>query len=311
MPDSHPTISIVIPAFRAGETFAAVLDALKAQSLNADEIVIADSESDDGTRECAERHGCRVMTIKRSDFDHGRTRNLAIRSTNSDIIVLMTQDALPADENMLEELIKPLADRDIALAYGRQMPRAKAGRLERFAREYNYPAHPLLKDKRDIERMGMKAFFCSNSCSAMRRETFERMGGFAEGVIVNEDMLFAARAIMDGMGIYYAADARVYHSHSFTLWPMWKRYFRIGQFFADNEWLTTFGGPSAYAGNVLRSGMATFRHEKDPGSMVMLLAETAFKAGALKTGFCCRKYLAPKASDKRSECPEYALKKTP
>jgi rhamnosyltransferase len=192
---------------------------------------------------------------------------------------------VPADEHMIEELIMPMqADPDIAACYGRQLPRPAAGPLERFARKFNYPAESQLKTKDDIEKLGLKTFFCSNSCAAYQRSIFERLGGFKDSVGTNEDMLFAAIATTAGYGLYYAADAKVFHSHNYSVIEKIKRYFAIGRFFADNDWILKSAGLKNYGGTMLKAGIKTFWAQQTPQYIPALLAEFVIKACACTIG---------------------------
>ena len=187
---------------------------------------------------------------------------------------------------MIDELIRPLQDdSNIALCYGRQLPRPGAGPLERLIREFSYPAESILKTKKDIDALGIKTFFCSNSCSAIRRSVFSKLGGFKDNVIVNEDMLFAAKAILQGYAVYYSAAAKVYHSHSYSLAQTFKRYFSIGRFFADNKWLLERAGLKRYGGEMLKYGAKTFWKERMPHYAALLLVELIAKAIACKFGW--------------------------
>jgi rhamnosyltransferase len=286
MPDEgHQSVAVVIPTLDAGEAFPALLEALERQSVKPVEVVVADSQSTDHTCDTAREHGCRIITVKRNEFDHGGTRNLAARSTKADIVLFLTQDAIPTDEQMIENIIRPLEDEDIAIAYGRQLPRVGAGPLESFAREFNYPAASIVKDTASIASMGMKAFFCSDSCSAVRRSVFEELGGFPEQVVVNEDMLYAARALLEGKKVCYAAEARVYHSHPLTPGALWRRYYRTGRFFAQNRWLNKLAGLRGYGGGLLKAGMVRFWRERAFLAMAGLLAETVAKWLAFRAGW--------------------------
>jgi rhamnosyltransferase len=277
--------SVIIPTFNAGAKLNKVLDALDTQTLKAEEILIVDSNSNDTTK-IAQNHSCKVIKINKQDFDHGTTRNFGVAQTNSEFVVFLTQDAIPANEYMIAELIKPMwMNPNIALCYGRQIARANARPLERFFREFNYPPQAILKTKHDISVLGLKTFYCSNCCSAIRRSIFNKLGGFKNNVIVNEDMLFAAKAIMAGYDVYYTPEAQVYHSHSYSLPQIYKRYFKIGRFFADNKWLLRYGGIKHYGGNIVKSGIATFWKEKKPHCIVALLAELAVKTIAYKLGW--------------------------
>jgi rhamnosyltransferase len=222
-------ISIFIPTLNAESSLHGLLTQLKKQPVPC-EIVVVDSSSSDNTIKIAQSVGVRTVIIKRNNFDHGGTRNLALTHAKGDIFVFLTQDALPEDIHFLENLIKPLEQHDIAAAYGRQVPKADAMPTERFARLFNYPDTPLVKGKGDISSLGIRAFFFSNVCSAIRRKEFEELGGFTEGVIMNEDMLMAGRLILSGYRIAYVPDARIIHSHDYSWIHQFKRYFDIGVF---------------------------------------------------------------------------------
>lgn len=278
--------SIIIPTYNASHLLGKLLESLAEQITQPDEVIVIDSSSADNTIEIANDRNCKVITIKRSDFDHGTTRNLAVSNIQSEFVVFLTQDAIPADEFMIEELIKPLqADSNIAICYGRQLPRPDAGPLERFARQFNYPPQSALKTKNDIKDLGLKTFFCSNSCSAIRCSIFKELGGFKNNVIVNEDMLFAAKAILRGYSVYYSEAAKVYHSHSYSLGQKLKRYFNIGRFFADNKEILKNADLKSYSGDMLKDGVKTFWKKRIPHYIYVLLTEFIVKAGACKLGW--------------------------
>lgn len=279
-------LSIIIPTYNASEYLSALLDRLESQTVKDFELIVIDSSSSDNTVEIAASYNCRVITINRADFDHGTTRNFGVAQTDSEFVVFLTQDAIPADENMIAELIKPMqTDPSIAICYGRQLPKPNAGPLERFWREFNYPPHSVLKTEKDIPILGLRAFFCSNCCSAIRRSTFDKLGGFKNNVIVNEDMLFAAKATLQGYSVYYSAAAKVYHSHSYSLPQTFKRYFNIGRFFADNKWILKYAGLKRYSADTLKAGVKAFWKKRMPHYIGVLLTEFIVKAIACKLGW--------------------------
>ena len=311
MHSTGQTVTVVIPTLNAGDRFSSVLGGLRGQTRRPDEIVVVDSGSTDETRTVAAGYGCHVLEISRCRFDHGGTRNMGLRSISGDVVVFMTQDAVPADERMIAELIRPLDEANVAIVYGRQLPRCGAGRLERFAREYHYPAASLMKDRQTIAGLGLRAFFCSNSCSAVRRSTFEELGGFREGVYVNEDMLFAATAMKAGKSVFYAAEAKVHHSHPFSLVWAWRRYFRTGRFLAANRQVLGNAGVGRYGGGFVRDGIAVLWSERAFLALVGLLLETAFKGIAVKTGWYYERLLVRRRpSDQGSQRPQHTLKQT-
>lgn len=184
---------------------------------------------------------------------------------------------------MLAELIPPMqTDPSIAICYGRQLPKLDANPLERFAREFSYPVESILKTASDIKTLGIRTFFCSNSCSAIRRAIFEEIGGFVDSVNTNEDMLFAARAIRAGYGVYYCAQAQVYHSHNFSFSDVFKRYLRIGIFFArfDSE-LASVAGEGT---KMFKTGIKRFWQQRRFYWLSVFIAQTVVKVLACYSG---------------------------
>jgi rhamnosyltransferase len=280
------SLTIIIPTCNAGQRFAELLDSLQKQYPGAEQIIVADSESTDNTAELAKSRNCRVITIDRPGFDHGTARNLIMSEVTSEFAIFLTQDVIPVDKNMIAELIRPMqTDPNIAICYGRQLPGLDTRPLERFARNFNYPEGSMLKTRNDIKTLGLKTFFCSNSCSAIRCSVFKKLGGFKNDVIVNEDMLFAAQAILQGYSVYYSAAAKVYHIHSYSLLKILSRYFNIGRFFADNRWILKHTSLNSYSGNMLKAGIKTFWKQKMLHYIPALLFEFTIKAAACKIGW--------------------------
>ena len=91
-----------------------------------------------------------------------------------------------------------------------------------------------VKTAADLERLGVKTFFCSNVCAAYRRDIYNELGGFIRHTIFNEDMIYAAGAVKAGYGIAYEAQARVFHSHNYTNMQQLRRNFDLGVSQADH-----------------------------------------------------------------------------
>ncbi len=234
-------VNVVIPTLNAEAYLEALLTRLEEQTVPCD-ILVIDSSSTDASLSIAESHNVRTISIEAGDFNHGATRNLAVRESSGEVIVFLTQDALPEDDRCIESLVRPLEDPEIAACYGRQVPRDDANPTERFARGFNYPETSLLKSRESVSELGIKTFFFSNACSAIRRREFERVGGFPEDVVMFEDMLIAARLLEKGHKILYTPEARVVHSHNLSLRQQFKRYFDAGASFKNHPWFLDLSG---------------------------------------------------------------------
>ena len=171
-------------------------------------------------------------------FDHGGTRQRAIDAyPQADVYIFLTQDAIPADESALTNIIRVFDDPQIGMAYGRQLPHKGATVMEAHARLFNYPPQTQIRGLADADTYGIKTISCSNSFAAYRRSAFEGVGGFPRGTIMGEDVIVAGRLLLDGWKMAYVGDACVYHSHAYSLREEFERYFDIGVFHNDNRWI--------------------------------------------------------------------------
>jgi rhamnosyltransferase len=229
-----PRVGIILPTLQAGRSLENLLRALGSQSLPPHVIVVIDSSSADETVAIARGAGAVVEVIPRLDFDHGATRNRgAVLAGDVDILVFMAQDALPVDDDFLVRLVQPLVAGNAAAAFARQLPNAQASPAEVFARTNNYPESPQRRTAADIPRLGVRAFFFSDVASAVTRRAFEGVGRFPERTIMNEDMILCSRLLAHGEAVIYAAEARVFHSHDYSIGQQFRRAFDIGVFFHD------------------------------------------------------------------------------
>ncbi len=224
-------ISVIIPTLNAEHEIDGLLIALEHQSIQPVEILIVDSASEDKTIELVRQHKrVRLLEIDRQAFNHGTTRDMALRKSSGDFVCFLTQDAVPVSGDYLKRLVAPMVeDPSIALVSGRQLPKADARRFEQLVREFNYPDTPSVRSKGDLKKFGIKTFFASDTCSAYRRTAYLECGGF-DHVNTNEDMLMAAKFIASGMKVAYEPRAEVYHSHNLTPSQQFARNRAVGFF---------------------------------------------------------------------------------
>lgn len=223
------SVDVIIPTFQPDAEFAKLLRSLALQVIPADNIFIINTEKK-YWNESWEREfpNLKVTHIKKSEFDHGAVRHMAAEQSKADIVVFMTQDAVPEDENTISELIRPLVDGKAEMSYCRQIPKKGADLIEKYTRAFNYPPESRIKTKADLPKLGVKTFFCTNVCSAYLKKVYDGLGGFPHPVILNEDNILAGRAVEAGFRISYTAEARVLHSHNYSGIKQFHRNFDIG-----------------------------------------------------------------------------------
>lgn len=251
-------VSILIPTYNAASSLSALLEGLSRQRLPLFEIIVVDSSSTDSTLSIAKSYGVQTHVIPKHQFDHGGTRTFMGRLAKGDVLVYVTQDALPVDDTALPVLVsKMLANEQIGAAFGRQIPHRNATPFARHLREFNYPTQSHTRTIRDRERYGMKTIFCSNSFAAYRRKALEHVGWFKEGLLMGEDMYACAKMVKQGYHIAYVAEACVYHSHNYSWQQEFKRYFDLGAFLKKEQWiLEEFGKAEGEGLRFIRSELS-------------------------------------------------------
>lgn len=226
----NKTVDVIIPAYHPGKEFATLIKRLEKQSVPIHRIIVMNTEESMWNKEWEKLSDVmEIHHLAKSEFDHGGTRAQAAELSDADVMIFMTQDAMPADRELLAELLKALEqDENIAAAYARQLPNAECSFVERYTRAFNYPDRSVVKTKEDMDQYGVKTFFCSNVCAAYKKDIYQKQGGFVRRTIFNEDMIYAGGLIQAGYGIAYAAEAKVIHSHNYNCMQQFHRNFDLG-----------------------------------------------------------------------------------
>lgn len=214
--------SIIILTKNAGEGFATLLRSLRSQKFDGSyEVLIIDSGSTDDTLAVARSFPTKITRIKPEEFHHGKTRNLGAELASGRILVYITQDALPLNDNWLQKLTEDLQELQVAMVVGRQIPWQTTKPPEKFFYSYYFPEHKIqvVRGASDYYRDNM---FISNVNSAIKREVCRKFK-FSENIILAEDKEFAKRLLLAGWKVVYRPDAVVYHAHDFNLRFVWRR----------------------------------------------------------------------------------------
>ena len=276
---------LCIPIRNAANHAARLLEALSDQSFSDCECLVIDSASTDGSPDLFRAAGCRVQTIPLAEFSHGATRQLAVElCPDAEIIVFMTQDAVLADRTALQKLVDVFENPLIGAAFGRQLPALDATAIAAHARLFNYPTVSYERDKSDVPCYGIKTAFLSNSFAAYRRTALLDVGGFPRNVILSEDTLVAARMLLSGWKLAYCAEAACYHSHNYSVWQEFKRYFDIGVLHGREKWYCQALGAAEGEGiRFVRSEIDYLWHNA-PLLIPVALLRTVLKLGGYRLG---------------------------
>ena len=247
-------------------------------------VLVVNSSSNDGTVELAQELGAETLVIPRREFNHGATRERARKYLGTDIVVMVTPDAYATDLHFLEKLVAPLIRGEADVAYARQLPHAGADFFESFPRAYNYPQQSHIRSLDDAPKYGVYTFFCSNSCAAYRNAALDQAGGFLP-VLTNEDYFAVARILKNGGKIAYVAEAEICHSHRYSLWQEFTRYFDTGYVRAENPWVTEIVGQAEGRGLGFAKALLSELAKTKPWLVPYAILQTGCKWLGYRIGF--------------------------
>lgn len=224
-------VSIVMPTFNGDEYLDEVLHMVTNQKVDFEfEIVVVDSGSSDRTLEILDKYEINYHSIDKKTFNHGLTRNLAISKSKGEIIVMLTQDAIPSDENWLANILKPYDDEDVVGVYVKQIPRDDCNIIiEKRINSWIIGENQGITNSIDCfeqydkftpyEKYRLTNF--DDVCSSLRRSFWEKNP--YKKMDFAEDLRFGVDAILAGKKIVYTPDSAVIHSHNRPLRYEYKR----------------------------------------------------------------------------------------
>lgn len=278
-------VDVLIPVYRPDGKLTELLKRLKMQNYPIHRVILMNTEEKHFP---AELTGIwdrvEVYHLAKEEFDHGGTRDRGVRMSTADLVVCMTQDAMPADETLIEELVEPFDDPKVWAAYARQLPNEECREVEKYTRSFNYPEQSMVKTKEDLDRLGIKTFFCSNVCAAWRREKYLELGGFVKHTIFNEDMILAGTMIKQGGKIAYCAKAKVIHSHNYSAFQQFHRNFDLAV--SQTMYPEVFGGIRSESEGIklVKKSLSYCIKIGKPWLMIQVVTQSAGKLLGYKMG---------------------------
>ena len=246
-PSNKYKASIVIPTYNGGSLLRTVLES-QATDTRDFQCLIIDSGSQDETLNICEEFmnhitSFAVYKIPKSEFQHGYTRNLGVDLSSAEFIAFITQDAIPANEKWLYNLVNSLdSTPNAAGAFGRHIAHDDADSFTKeelknhFKGFDKFPVsmslatdkQKIISDSQDWRKI---LHFYSDNNSCLRKSVWEELP--LPCVPYGEDQLWADMIVRHGYEKLYVKDAVVKHSHNYDSRETFERAKTESEFFAS------------------------------------------------------------------------------
>jgi glycosyltransferase involved in cell wall biosynthesis len=188
----RPEISVIVPALNEEKYITNVLEGLKNQTFRNFEVIVADNNSSDATREIARRYKAKVVVEKRRGV--AINRNTGSRAARAGLLVFLDADTKPS-ERLLESYHRVFKDREIVAATGPILPLEKANKRTNIG-------------FRLVSILFVRLSILFNRPSivginfAVRKNIFNKVGGFNEHFVTYEDWDLSLRLRKEGKIAY-------------------------------------------------------------------------------------------------------------
>ncbi len=180
-----PCVSVIIPIYNGAATIDRALKSVFDQTFTDYEIVVCDDGSTDDTPSVLAKYGDKLRVVRQPNRGLPAARNAAVAASRGELLALIDHD----DEWLPQKLELAVAamrsDPGAALLYSDMIVVNEAG--EEFRRSQIGPetAHAPTMDE-----MLARIWPITPSTVVMRRDAFDRAGGFCEQLISAEDIHF-------------------------------------------------------------------------------------------------------------------------
>lgn len=240
-----PRVSIIIPCYNEERTIGQVLEAVRCQTHPLDdlEVVIADGMSSDGTRRVIAEYAwahpeLSLRVVDNPERNIPTALNRAIAQARGSVIVRMDAHALPRPD-YVERCLDTLERTGAANVGG--VWEIHPGGQGWIARAIAAAAaHPMGAGDARYRTQGQAGPADTVPFGAFRREWLERVGGYDESLLTNEDYELNVRLRRAGGEVWLEPTIRSIYYARPGLTALARQYFRYG-FWKSRMWVRNLG----------------------------------------------------------------------
>ncbi|MBI4361475.1 glycosyltransferase [Candidatus Micrarchaeota archaeon] len=223
-------VSVIVPTYNEEKSLSRCMASLRNQSFAADEIIVADGQSQDGTQELAHALADKVIVEKKRTIAAGRQAG-ALAAEGQWLVFADADARYPKD--WLLDLLRPFADPGVACTHGKILL-SESTRVEHFMADRVMP-----KVFQVALRLGHPTGAGSNL--AIRADVFHQIGGFNTDLVTAEDVDLQKRALRHGKNVFvkdavaYISPRRIrewgytrfvgFHFQNWVQYTLWRKSF--------------------------------------------------------------------------------------
>lgn len=173
------SVAVIIPAFNRRELLCRAIDSVIAQTRPADEIIVVDDGSEDGTQEAIKERYPNVSYLFHDNRGVSYSRNRGVQAANSEWIAFLDSDDIWLPKKL-----------EMQIASFQNNPEYQLCHTEEIWIRNNVRVNPMNKHKKrggDIYLDCLKLCVISPSSVMLSKELFMQAGGFDESLPACED----------------------------------------------------------------------------------------------------------------------------
>ena len=192
-------VSVIVRSYRRKAALLELVARLREQRYPHFEIVILEQSNDPAlVRELESLGDARLRVVVKEPTNPPAARNEAIRHSKGDVILLIDDDDLPLGDDWIAEHVKNYEDQDCMGVVGRLVADPEHPRAPRFPKVARHFAmrFTVFKDTTALAHNTLRKEdidFLIGSNASVRRSLLDRIGGWDEGIHMNEEQSFAIK----------------------------------------------------------------------------------------------------------------------
>lgn len=224
----NPSVTVVIPTLNGeGWLTSSIPEFLTQDYAGTWDFLIIDSESNDRTENLFKSiPNAHFHSISRHEFGHGRTRNLALSLTQSELLLFTVQDARPMHSHWISDMVNALMDSETdAVCGGQAVPHEPNKNPLAWYRPLN--------EKKEVRVVSAPEFIRANNLGRMKLCGWDNVNALYkrtalketlfQNVRFAEDIAWAKSHLEGGGSIAFVSGCEVWHYHHHTPQFTWQR----------------------------------------------------------------------------------------